>query len=520
MTVKTRPLVPYILALIVVIWSMRNAHHMHFKHVDSTHHALNGAFVYDLVRTGNFTHPVAYAKEFYSRFPGITIPYHPPLFPFLEAIFYSVFGVSFFTARLSIAVAAGICTFLMFRLVQSTHRSDWLAFVATLTFMALPASVLSASDVLLEFPALAFTLGALFCVRDLNQGYPWSRAYPFALISAAAVWTKQHAVFLGLVPFILILLERNWRVLRGLNLWASTAVFGVAVAALTRLSAPVNHAGVTKQFATGQTIWPSIVNNVTYYGVDLRKQVGIAFGTWLVLSAGAFLMCPSLRRRRENQLYLAWILALVPILLPAANRDFRYLLFGMPAVIVLGYEGLGLVLKRVFPSAQYVPALITLLAVCLSSYMVWIILRFPFRGTPHIEVADVLKERAARRILYCGEDPTSLAFAMRIENPGSRAVMLRADKLDPAMFTPEAFEQFASRYGVDTVVLEPGKKPHPWDCLFGHPTKSMVYSRAVSGGWNNKIKVLVFDFTNPSRTPESAIDLPISNTSGSLKLQF
>ncbi len=204
------PTTPYLLALVVVIWSLRDVNRVHFKHVDSTHHALNGAFVYDMVRTGSFTHPVAYAKEYYSRFPAITIPYHPPLFPFIEALFYSAFGVSFFAARLSVATAAGVCTFLMFRLIKSTHQSESLAFATTVTFMVMQASLISASDVMLEFPALAFALGALFCLRDLEKGYPWSRAYPFALLAASAVWTKQHTVFLGLVPFVLVLLQRNW----------------------------------------------------------------------------------------------------------------------------------------------------------------------------------------------------------------------------------------------------------------------------------------------------------------------
>ena len=152
--------IPYLMALVVLVASMRGVDRVRFTHVDATHHALNGAFVYDLVRTGNFTHPIAYAKQFYARFPGITIPYHPPLFPFVEALFYAVFGVTYFAARLSVAVAAAVCAFLLFRLVKSTHQNDWFAFAATVVFMALPVSLREASEVMLEFPALAFTLGA------------------------------------------------------------------------------------------------------------------------------------------------------------------------------------------------------------------------------------------------------------------------------------------------------------------------------------------------------------------------
>jgi hypothetical protein len=519
MNTKILKMGPYLLALVVMLFSMRDVKTIHFKHIDSTHHALNGAFVYDLVRTGNLAHPVAFAKQYYSRFPGITIPYHPPLFPFVEALFYSVFGVTFFAARLSVATAAGIVAFLMFRLVKSTHQSDSLAFAATISFMALPISQYSAADVMLEFPALAFTLGALYCLRDLDKGYPWSRAYPFALLSAAAVWTKQHAVFLGLVPFIIILLHGNWRLLRGLNLWASSVILGVAILALTRLSAPVSHVGVSKQFAAGQTLWPATVNNVTYYGIDLRSQVGLVAGTWLLLSVGAFLLFPSLRRRRENHLYLAWILALVPVLLPAANRDIRYLLFGMAAFLVLGYESLRLACMRVLP-ARYVPAVIGIVAICMSSHMIYRVLGKPHTYAAHTPIAHALKDRACRRVLYCGERPMYLALAMRYDNPDSGAIMIRGDKLDPAIFTPDGLERFAWRYGVDTIVLEPGKKPHPWDFLFEHPTKSMECNRVVSGETSIQNRTLIFVFTNPSSTPESTLDVRLSSGNGDLNLQF
>ena len=133
---------------------------------------LNGALIYDFVRSGDLAHPIAFAKQYYSRFPGITIPYHPPLFPVIEAGFYSVFGVTFFAARLSVAIAAGACAFLMYRLVQSTHHSDGLAFATTLTYMALPVALNSGADVMLELPAMAFTLGVSISCAISSRGIP------------------------------------------------------------------------------------------------------------------------------------------------------------------------------------------------------------------------------------------------------------------------------------------------------------------------------------------------------------
>ena len=101
--------VPWLLALFVVVTSMRGLAPGSTIWWDSPHHALNGALVYDMVRTGNFAHPIAYAEHYRSRFPAISIPYHPPLFPVIESLFYATFGVNYSTARLVVALAAGGC---------------------------------------------------------------------------------------------------------------------------------------------------------------------------------------------------------------------------------------------------------------------------------------------------------------------------------------------------------------------------------------------------------------------------
>ena len=210
------PIIPWLLGLAVVLTSLRGLSPAAFLDEDAPRHALNGALMYDLVRTGNFRHPMAYAKQFYARFPAISLPYHPPVFAVIESVSYAIFGVNMFGARLPVALAAGVCSLLLYRLVERTHRSAGLAMVATLTFMTLPLSQMLAKDVMLEFPSLAFALGALYCLPNMETGYPAWRAIPFALLAGTAVWTKQHTVFLGLVPFLLIVLRGNWRMLLGI----------------------------------------------------------------------------------------------------------------------------------------------------------------------------------------------------------------------------------------------------------------------------------------------------------------
>jgi len=482
---------------------------------------MNGAFIYDLVRTGNFAHPITYGKQFYSRFPAISLPYHPPLFPAIEALFYAAFGVSFFAARLPVALATGVSALLLYRLVNRSHQSVWLAIAATMTFITMSTSQMVATDVMLEFPSLAFMTGALYCLRDLETSYPPSRAYPFALLAAAAVWTKQHAVFLGLVPFIFILLQGNWRLLRGLHLWVSSLLFGLMVLALTMLSVPVNHIGVANQIAAVHEFWGAAVFNARYYGRELRQDLGLVVTCWLWFSAGAFLAIPRLRRRPENHLYLAWLLAVLPLLLLTAQHDQRYLLFGLPALVVLGYDGLRLACKQVLP-VRCVPAVIGLVAVCLILYQTSRSLEFRAESAYMIpiQLARTIKDRVSRRLIYCGDNVGFLAVGIRFLDPDSRTILIRGDKLDPVIFTPEGFEHFAWRYGVDTVVIESGRKHHPWDFLVASPSPSMVPQRVVSHPTDTQHPSLIFDFTNPSSHPESCLDIPVMYTNARLNLSL
>ena len=84
---------------------------------------MNGVFVHDLVRHGDALHLIAFAKSCYSRYPSLSIPYHPPLFPLAEALFFFGCGVNLFAARPAVAAATALGVVLHYRLVLRTHGS-------------------------------------------------------------------------------------------------------------------------------------------------------------------------------------------------------------------------------------------------------------------------------------------------------------------------------------------------------------------------------------------------------------
>src|SRR5207302_10496406 len=128
---------PYSLALVFFLFALRGAGQTDVIDTDAARHAMNGAFLYDLVRTGNWLHPVAYSKIYYAQYPALSMPYHPPLFPAMEAIFFAIFGVKLLTARLLVAVCAGLSAALLYRLVNVTLGGPMLAACVTIASFSL-----------------------------------------------------------------------------------------------------------------------------------------------------------------------------------------------------------------------------------------------------------------------------------------------------------------------------------------------------------------------------------------------
>src|ERR1035438_4162219 len=308
--------IPYLLALLFFGLALYRVNQTDIVDTDAARHAMNGAFIYDLIRTGHLVHPVAYAKAYYRQLPSLSMPFHPPLFPAIEALFFAVFGVNLLTARLAVALAVAISAILLYRLVLATLGRPIIAACVTLTTFSLWTLQFVARDVMLEFPALVFTLAALYCLRDFPDSYPMRRALPFAVFAAAAVWSKQHTVFLGAVPFIHAFLTRRWRRFLEPPLWVSSVLFGAAILGVVQFSKLFHGVGVDQISTSGRDVYYIVTSTLpayfTWFTADLRGLPGIL----LACALGAYLWA---RRRGADRLrlglYFSWILAALAVLI-------------------------------------------------------------------------------------------------------------------------------------------------------------------------------------------------------------
>ena len=106
------------------------------------------------------THLKQWAMDYYIQYPAITVLFYPPLFALVEAVFFSLFGVSHSTAQLTVSAFLLATAFGAYFL---TRR--WVgrvaAFSTALLFIGSPAMALWGRQVMLEIPAFAFLIWSL-----------------------------------------------------------------------------------------------------------------------------------------------------------------------------------------------------------------------------------------------------------------------------------------------------------------------------------------------------------------------
>ncbi len=428
---------PWCIGAFFGYWCLRNLADSGTIHNDAGLHATNGAFLLDWLRHGPLLHPSQAATAYYARFPALSIPYHPPLFPLAEALLFGIFGVAVWPARALVAMCLGVCAWLLFRTVKSTHGSASLAAAVTVTFLALPVSQSTGSDVMLEFPALTWTLAAVAPLARSGDCVPWS----FGLCAALAVLTKQNTIFLAGVPLLHALITKPRRVWQERALLASPVLPAASLAFLWLMSR-------VSGLYVENVEWPVlplpalVAQNAAFYAGALSGQV--SYGGAALLTGLALFALPW----RRNRLYTAWTAAVLATILVTPPQDVRYLFFALPALLVLAFDSFRTAVSRLLHPgwarfSEICVALLAAVPLCLEPA--------PRLSGPG-EAAAALP--AGARVLYAGRNVNAFTFEMRRRNPALSCIVIRASDAGPDNLLPVAFEGLARDYDLGYVVVE------------------------------------------------------------------
>lgn len=433
---------------------------------DETRHAMGGVFVLDFVRDMPIADPMTYAMRYFAQYPALALNWYLPGFYAVEAVFYALFGISEGVAHWTVITFCLLAASVWF----SWTRRTWglvVALMATALFMSMPYWNFWARSVILEAPAIAMFIVAIwFFERYLdNATLPQALLAGFAI--AAALLFKQTVALLLPALFIYGL----WSPRRSaMWAWQAAPAYLMTIAALAILAIHAVKFGGLGLAATVGDIRTELGQSASRFSVErwlLYPTVLLQTWGWpLLVLSGIGVTLPSKGNEPQLPLLYAWLFCwyvAMTLLLGSPDNAARGTLYIFPVLAV--FAARPLFLLRDFPVAR-ITLLVMLLAV--TGFEAW---RSFGQPVPHVDgyqeaALYITKQGTKSPILFAGKHDGSFIFHLRRLDEKRNDVVLRADKLLVSLAVHKYFgmESHVSsledilalikRYGVEFIVIE------------------------------------------------------------------
>ncbi len=402
--------------------------------IDEAQNLMGGWFFVDFLRDMPVAHPLEYGFEYYAQYPALGFVFWPPLFHFVEGLFFLVFGFSLVVGRVcltSFAVALG-CG--LVAVGKPRIGPVWAALTAGL-ILTVPLLAWVQNQMLLEIPALAMMTGLLWLyLRMVERGgwAGWPEAALVAFAAAGAIYTKQTTFFLpvALAVHATLVQPRLWRDWRTWLAGGLTVLLCLPLAWFTwhygaaNLAQSVGNLG--NIFVAGHRVAPRWSwAGWTYYARMAPEVLGI--GYWM-LAVGA-VASVGIRRTFWGR-SLLWLLVIGVWYLVFSffdNKQPRFMAFVLPFIILLGVEWLAeLVCHR--PGWRTLGGLALAILLAAQGFQA---VQQRYTGVSGVEpiVRRLLEEDGPGNIAYFGHYRQMFVPFVRAYDPDRQLYVLQGDDI-------------------------------------------------------------------------------------------
>jgi len=215
--ITAHALVFLVLLVVCFILVGRDLNRGEFYFSDESRHAMDGVFIYDLVRDAPpFNKILGYALQYYGCYPAIALGHYPPFFAVVEAVFFAVFGISVFSARLTVLFFLILGAVFFYKLLRRIYpQNQRVVFYASLFYITTPFIIYYSKSVMLEIPALSMILASMYYFhRLISEPNKPKNAYLFSFYFIACLLTKQNTIFMIAVFLSWFLWSKQYTLLR------------------------------------------------------------------------------------------------------------------------------------------------------------------------------------------------------------------------------------------------------------------------------------------------------------------
>ena len=407
------PLVLIVLIGVVILHGIRRGEFDY--NVDEAQHGVTGLFLADAMRDLPVTHPVQYAYSYYAQYPAVSIVHWPPLFYVFEGLTFLAEGPSAFSARLTVALFAGLLLYNWFRLVEELQDA-FTAAVSTAALGLLPLMLLFEKAVMLEIPSLALVVCSIrYWIEYLDSGRKRS-LYAFGLWLSAALLCKQTSVFVLLFCVLTLVATGKWE-----RLWNRDAA-KVAALVCVLVGPFYGFMLVSQGSAVAQDLGSHQMRGLERWMFYLRTLPRLFSAPLLALSALGIALARRWNAQEQFSVMICWLVAGYATFTFFGQREERFAIYWFP---VLVYFAAGL-LTQYFRLARVRFAMrwVAVVLVCFLAARGWSYERPYISGYQNV-ASRLVQTYGSGIVLFDGRVPGNFVFYMRALDPHRQFLVLR-----------------------------------------------------------------------------------------------
>jgi len=494
-----------------------------FAWSDAPRHALNGAFLKDLIAALP-RHPATWAEAYYLQYPSLSILFYPPLFYIFEAVAFALLGVTQFAAQATVILFYALLGLGIYRLTR-LWMSRTAALGAALILMGMPELALWGRQVMLDVPAMTWLVWGVYafaCFLRFDRSRDLALAVVFLL---AALYTKYNVVFIAAVLSLTLVAARGPSFFRDRRLWwaAAAGVIGALPAigllltfGVANFQSAADLSGELPRWSLAAwTFYPGLLPQIVGWPVLGLAIVGCGF-----LSAGRI---PALKGW-PSWLLLGWTLVGYAFFTAIAVREPRHLMTAIPPLAILASRALDQLLPRRMGGLVALAVGVGVLGSTVAYDPVPTV-------TGYKQMADYVADRvpANARVLFSGYRDGNFVFDLRMREDRRDIWTIRADKIllrvaierrrgvGQADYSPAQIATLIRNLGIDLVVAQDGfwadlTEMHRLSAVLSGPDFTPVAHFTIGGTMGRTDKSFTIyrpNYPVEQRTRTLELDMPI-----------
>jgi 4-amino-4-deoxy-L-arabinose transferase-like glycosyltransferase len=424
----------------VLILALTASWNGEFWWFDGARHAMNGAFIADLLRDMPLGELQSWAVNYYLQYPALTILFYPPLFPACEAIAFLLFGVSQATALATVVFFYALLALGSYALARRM-LPPLSATAAALMVCVMPEVAFWGRQVMTEIPAYAFLVWSAFFFDRALAGRRPVDLYAAIGLLLLALCIRLTVVFM--MPVYAVLLLVHWRAaaLRNRHVLGAAGVAAVGIIPLAWMTWKFGQVNIASAGhspgAPGRdslATWLHYVDTVPgrdslaswlYYLEALPSQVGwlpliLAAGYILALATGRDRVLPS----RALHMLALWFALGYLFFSSILLKEQRWTIFLLLPIALVAAAAPGQWLKSARISG----------GVALGVALVVFTTTLAFKPAPYVRGHEaaarwIIENTPPGRVMYSGFRDGHFIFNVRVLDTARRYTIVRTTKL-------------------------------------------------------------------------------------------